>query len=172
LSDSFLRAARRVIHHWCDRNRRSQAREVSRPLPRRPPADHRSKGYQTARRRRGQPHDARRGLAPNWIPGLDSPSFRVYAITAWSEEFEQREKEGQFNCSDGYIYDIKKRHPFTSRAFHYTDAVQDLIAAWEGLRDTRVEEAWDIYSPWFTQKYHQALSYSVWSISGSSASGG
>jgi hypothetical protein len=27
------------------------------------------------------------------------------------------------------------------------DAVQDLIAAWEGLRDTTIEEAWDIYSP-------------------------
>jgi hypothetical protein len=28
-----------------------------------------------------------------------------------------------------------------------SDAVQDLIAAWEGLRDTTIEEAWDIYSP-------------------------
>jgi hypothetical protein len=28
-----------------------------------------------------------------------------------------------------------------------SDAVQDLVAAWEGLRDTTIEEAWDIYSP-------------------------
>jgi hypothetical protein len=26
------------------------------------------------------------------------------------------------------------------------DAVQDLIAAWEGLRDRTIEEAWDIYA--------------------------
>jgi hypothetical protein len=43
--------------------------------------------------------------------------------------------------------DFKKRHGFTSRAFHYKEAVQDLIATWEGLRDTPIEEAWDIYSP-------------------------
>jgi hypothetical protein len=35
-------------------------------------------------------------------------------------------------------------------AFHHKDAVQDLIAEWEGLRDTTIEEAWDIYSPQLT----------------------
>jgi hypothetical protein len=48
-SNCFLRAARSVIHDGSDKNRRSQAREVSRTLRRRPPEDHRSKGFDEGR---------------------------------------------------------------------------------------------------------------------------
>jgi hypothetical protein len=54
--------------------------------------ENRSKGFQTPRRHRGQPHDVRRSLAPGWIPGLHSPSCRVCVITTWFKKIRTKRK--------------------------------------------------------------------------------
>jgi hypothetical protein len=45
--------------------------------------------------------------------------FRSYALSAWNEKDGLREQIKHFNCSNGFIYDFKRRHGFSSRMFHY-----------------------------------------------------
>ena len=44
--------------------------------------------------------------------------FRTIAITAFLEKYQDYEKIPSFNCSNGFIYDFKKRHHFSSRRMH------------------------------------------------------
>lgn len=44
--------------------------------------------------------------------------FRLIAIDAYLEKYRDADKVPHFNCSNGYIYDFKMRHRFSSRLSH------------------------------------------------------
>jgi hypothetical protein len=40
-------------------------------------------------------------------------------MSAWNTKYGFQEPIKSFNCSNGFIYDFKQRHRFSSRIFHY-----------------------------------------------------
>ena len=44
--------------------------------------------------------------------------FRIIAITAYLEKYQNSPNPPKFNCSNGFIYDFKKRNKFSSRRTH------------------------------------------------------